>query len=96
MKYLYRKVHPFTKRAREAKRRSEMYQASGRFTRRTIENLYVKQVGRCAICAMLLFGQFEIDHIKPLSKGGSNEPNNLQLLCPKCNKVKGDKYDENL
>lgn len=30
----------------------------------------------------------ELDHIEPLHRGGSNEPENLQLLCIECHKVK--------
>jgi len=30
----------------------------------------------------------EIDHIIPWRDGGSNHPDNLQMLCPKCNKQK--------
>lgn len=30
----------------------------------------------------------EVDHIVPLHLGGSNEPENLQLLCIKCHKEK--------
>ena len=34
----------------------------------------------------------ELDHIKPISKGGSNEIENKQAMCEKCNREKGDSY----
>ena len=38
----------------------------------------------------------EVDHIYPISKGGTNEPRNLRTLCRTCNRGKGDKiYDNN-
>lgn len=38
--------------------------------------------------------RLSIDHIKPQSKGGGNEPSNLQVLCVYCNSTKGDSYEE--
>lgn len=34
---------------------------------------------------------FEIDHIVPMAKEGKTTLENLQLLCRKCNRIKGDK-----
>lgn len=93
MKYAYRKLTPFVKRSYNAKYRARKYNANGNFTARTITNLYVKQRGNCAICLKSLFGDFETDHIKPLSKGGDNSPSNIQLLCLKCNREKSDKIE---
>jgi hypothetical protein len=46
----------------------------------------------CAYCGSTQ--QIEVDHIKPLSKGGTNDLDNLQFLCKKCNTKKGAKYGE--
>ena len=48
---------------------------------------------RCRRCNNIFtrLSDFEVDHIKPRSKRGSDRPSNLQLLCPICNKRKGMK-----
>ena len=44
---------------------------------------------RCAICGSTK--NLELDHIIPLSKGGTDEPDNLQWLCRTSNRRKRDK-----
>ena len=49
---------------------------------------------RCGYCLSpqhLVMARLEIEHIKPLSKGGSNDESNLWLACPLCNRYKSDK-----
>ena len=54
--------------------------------------LFGRQEGRCGGCKVeFLFRIFEVDHVVPRSRGGSDHPENLQLLCPNCNRVKGDR-----
>lgn len=35
-------------------------------------------------------GDIDIDHILPQSRGGGNQPQNLQCLCKHCNRSKGN------
>ncbi|TQI72931.1 HNH endonuclease [Bosea sp. AK1] len=44
----------------------------------------------CAYCKTV-DGQFEIDHIVPVTRGGSNDPDNLCVACKPCNSSKGDR-----
>lgn len=51
---------------------------------------------KCAYCGKLLSTYtVTIDHVVPLSRGGTNDPENLRWCCKKCNTAKGSKlYDE--
>ncbi|HMQ52466.1 MAG TPA: HNH endonuclease signature motif containing protein [Anaerolineae bacterium] len=51
---------------------------------------------RCGYCLSpqhLVMARLEIEHIIPLAKGGSSEPDNLWLACPLCNRYKADKTE---
>lgn len=47
----------------------------------------------CVNCGSTEKELLEIDHIKPISKGGKTEPANLQTLCHDCNIRKGNNID---
>ncbi len=54
--------------------------------------LFGRQEGRWGGCKVeFLFRIMEVDHVVPRSRGGSDHPENLQLLCPNCNRIKGDR-----
>ena len=59
--------------------------------------LFGQQEGQCNGCRMdFPFKIFEVDHVIPRSKGGTDHLGNLQLLCPHCNRVKGNRGQEYL
>ena len=54
--------------------------------------LFGRQEGKCAGCKIeFLFKIMEVDHVVSRSRGGTDHPENLQLLCPNCNRIKGDR-----
>ena len=59
--------------------------------------LFGLQEGKCNGCEVLFpFRNMTIDHILPRSRGGSDAPDNLQLLCAACNSTKSNRTQEDL
>ena len=59
--------------------------------------LFGLQEGKCNGCEVLFpFRNMTIDHILPRSRGGSDAPDNLQLLCGACNSTKSNRTQEDL
>jgi len=59
-----------------------------------IDRMICYQDARCMYCGVLLSGTYHIDHKTPISRGGTNDLENLQLLCPTCNLRKHTMTDE--
>jgi 5-methylcytosine-specific restriction endonuclease McrA len=76
--------------ARYRKRRAIKLKAPGSHTADDVAALFKQQEATCLCGADLNLG-YHIDHIMPLARGGSDGPENLQLLCPPCNVKKGSK-----
>lgn len=81
----YRDTHPEAVTADRQMRRARLLQAEGVHTAKDIQILLSLQKYKCVYCSASIKDNYHIDHIEPLSKGGSNWPHNLQATCPKCN-----------
>lgn len=65
----------------------------GKMTKALREQIMVRDNYTCQICGRYMPDGFglHIDHIVPISKGGRSVPENLQVLCAKCNLSKSNK-----
>ena len=74
----------------KAKRADQVLQPRDR-----LFSLIKRQKGRCGICGDILpelAGEIHVDHIRPRSSGGTDDPSNLQATHPICNLRKGAKW----
>ena len=78
---------------REAKRRRRAKRLGAEGTHNTSDIVlqYKSQKGKCWHCGKELEGKFEVDHLIPLDKGGSDWPSNLVCSCQRCNRSKSNK-----
>lgn len=68
--------------------------AEGTHTIEDLKYIYDHQKGICGKCRKYIpFNKMTVDHIVPLTWGGSNYPSNIQLLCKSCNCSKGNHND---
>jgi len=65
--------------------------SDGSITNEAILSLLGKQNSICLMCGKDISNCYTLDHIKPISKGGTNSIFNIQLLCKSCNCKKGNR-----
>lgn len=84
--------YPLKARANKLRRRAREYNAPGSHTADDIRLILRSQKGRCWYCqAEITADNMHIDHRVPLSRGGTNAPENLVATCPACNLSKNDR-----
>jgi hypothetical protein len=84
-----REEHPEEVRLQNQRRRAQQLNAQGITTAKQIQSRFDYYGGRCWMCRI---EANTIDHVKPLTKGGSNFASNLRPACKSCNSSKRDKW----
>lgn len=79
-------------RATRVNARAKWRGIDGRISADDILKLMERQDGKC-FCGTGLAEGFTVDHVLALANGGTNQPENIQLLCAQCNMDKGRKPD---
>lgn len=74
-----------------AKRRALLKGAVGSFSADDFAAMIKAQKGKCWWCNIHISGTPEADHRIPLSRGGTNDRNNLVVSCGTCNRAKSNK-----
>jgi 5-methylcytosine-specific restriction endonuclease McrA len=90
---LKRLKNPEKQKIYDHNRRALKSKAVGTYTQKDICFLANSQKHLCVYCRSFIDKKsWHVDHIVPLSLGGSNEKTNLQLLCATCNLRKYKKH----
>lgn len=88
---IWRKKNPEKQRAYARRWRRKKLDAAGSHTPEDIVAIYQSQKGLCYYCGVEVGEKYEVDHVDPISQGGSDSAWNLVIACPSCNRSKGDK-----
>ncbi len=81
-------IHPTSYKSNSYKSNSYKSKNRKNINNMTKKIVASKQKWRCNMCGNLLDASYEIDHINPLYKNGTNDIDNLQALCRNCHGTK--------
>jgi 5-methylcytosine-specific restriction endonuclease McrA len=81
----WRKANPIRAALQSRNKRARKRNAEGSHTHDDIQKQYEYQKGKCYYCQVRVGDKFHVDHVIPLSRGGSNGPENIVIACPHCN-----------
>ncbi|MFZ2541533.1 MAG: HNH endonuclease signature motif containing protein [Gallionella sp.] len=87
----YAKENPEVRRLYKHQRRVKERANCGKLSRGIAAKLFKLQRGKCACCKKQL-KEYHLDHRMPLALEGPNTDDNIQLLCPPCNRQKCAKH----
>ena len=90
--------------ANRHRRRALKAKSGGVYSTSDTDVMLETQGNKCVYCDVDLIligkGRYHVDHRMPLVLGGTNNPENLQLLCPTCNLCKNathpDEYEKRI
>jgi 5-methylcytosine-specific restriction endonuclease McrA len=89
----YAKNYPrYLANARNWRARKKL--ADGVHTSEEIDQMVRDQQDVCAYCESALNGNYHVDHMIPLSRGGRNDRSNLAVTYGSCNRSKGTIWRE--
>ena len=83
--------NPDKVREKNLKRRANGIIKKGIISQIINENIFKYGIITCEACKKECESNYHIDHVLPISKGGNNNYDNLQILCTKCNLQKSIK-----
>lgn len=76
---------------RQIRRENRVKASGGSYTQSDISQIRKKLDDRCRFCGISLNNGGHIEHLTPISRGGTSNKNNLTLSCYKCNMEKTNK-----